>query len=233
MEQDSYIISLKAKLSRVGIKVVNVLQCCEDWDRNNDGLLHVADLEKVFESLFSSRGAAPEDGITKRELRALVASVTDSKDKIETQIEYQKLLRALQPREARRVIEKQKGGERWYEGGGDEDGEGFLHERETLTQHPKSALRSRTHRSPRVGYVIPPTYGNSSTRNQYWAQSRGTVGEWLTKSACPSEVKAFKKLISALERFEREAGTTITTEADGSLSIPLGPDLKATINFSS
>jgi hypothetical protein len=59
----------------------------------------------------------------------------------------------------------------------------------------------------------------------------GSVGEFLQSVACPSEIKNFKRLISALETFERESGMKISSNADGDFLIPLGPDLKASLKF--
>ena len=202
MEEDAHVVSVRAKLSRAGIKTTKVLLACEEVDRNADGVIHVDDLEAVLAKLL--KGA--DDTITKRELRALTACVTTSRDKADSEIEYQKLLKVLQPREARR-LEQQP--ERWHDGGGKESEDGVVSGRRV---------------------VFGARNGGRST---YWAKSRGTVGEWLANSACDTEVKNFKKLIAIMETFERETGVVIATAADGSLVVPLGPDLKATINFSS
>lgn len=60
----------------------------------------------------------------------------------------------------------------------------------------------------------------------------GSVGDWLMKSACPAEVKNFKKLIACLERFERESGMRLNMKSNGEgFDIPLGPDLAASLSF--
>ena len=67
-----------------------------------------------------------------------------------------------------------------------------------------------------------------------WAVQSGSVGEWLSKNACPAERRSFVKLIESLERFELETGLKITrNETSGDLLIPLGPSLRAKIEFSS
>lgn len=60
---------------------------------------------------------------------------------------------------------------------------------------------------------------------------RGSVGELLYSHSCPSERKNFRKLILCLEEFERMSGMK-ATPTDTGFVIPLGPDLKASINFS-
>lgn len=207
MEEDAYVVSIRAKLSRAGIKITKVLLACEEVDRNADGVIHVDDLEAVLTQLLKGS----DETITKRELRALTACMTTSRDKADSEIEYNKLLKVLQPREARRLDQQP---ERWHDGGGKESEDGVI---------SSSSARSRR------GVGFGARSGGKST---YWAKSRGTVGEWLTNSACDTEVKNFKKLIAILETFERETGVAITTAGDGSIVVPLGPDLKATINFS-
>jgi len=60
----------------------------------------------------------------------------------------------------------------------------------------------------------------------------GSVGDWLIKSACPAEVKNFKKLIACLERFERESGMRLNMKPNGEgFDIPLGPDLACSMSF--
>jgi len=185
--ESEHIVSIRAKLSRSGIKTPSLLRACEAQDGNKDGLIHVDDLEAVLVDLLGP-GNAP----SKREMRALQSNLTSSKDRVEALVEYQRLQKILAPRESKREEE------RWYDAAG------------------------TTGTARRVGYA----------GEDYWAQQRGSVGEWLTNAACPSEVKNFKKLIAHLERFERETGVAIETTTKGSLVIPLGPDLQVTMNFS-
>jgi hypothetical protein len=58
----------------------------------------------------------------------------------------------------------------------------------------------------------------------------GSIGEWLHRKACPSEIENYKTLISCLEIFERESGLRITAQPNG-FDIPLGPDLRAKLKF--
>jgi hypothetical protein len=59
----------------------------------------------------------------------------------------------------------------------------------------------------------------------------GSLGDWLQRASCPAEIQNYKRLIFALEAFEKESGMSITTTREG-LSIPLGPDLRAKLSFS-
>lgn len=59
---------------------------------------------------------------------------------------------------------------------------------------------------------------------------KGSIGEFLQRSACPAEVKNFKRFIAALEMFERDSGMRVTS-IDGGFLVPLGPDLRASVKF--
>jgi hypothetical protein len=63
-----------------------------------------------------------------------------------------------------------------------------------------------------------------------WASKKGSVGEWLQNSACPAEIKNFKRFIACLEDFERSSGMKCVNTEDGFI-VPLGPDLKTSIKF--
>lgn len=93
----------------------------------------------------------------------------------------------------------------------------------------------------------------SKNPSEKWATMPGSVGEWLFKAACPSEIANFKRFISCLERFERESGMKIQLTPGGlilniafsftliyyniiiynigNFKVPLGPDLQASIKF--
>lgn len=58
----------------------------------------------------------------------------------------------------------------------------------------------------------------------------GSLGEWLQRASCPLEIQNYKRLIHALEAFEKESGVRIASTREG-LVVPLGPDLRASINF--
>mgnify|MGYP003385721938 CR=1 FL=1 len=65
---------------------------------------------------------------------------------------------------------------------------------------------------------------------QEFSGPRGSIGDFLNKAACPSEIQNYKTLMACLEKYERETGLRISTNDDG-FRIPLGPDLKAAITF--
>jgi hypothetical protein len=71
---------------------------------------------------------------------------------------------------------------------------------------------------------------NTVTGDERWAMQRGTVGEWLLTAGCTAERQNFRTLISCLEQYERESGLKISEQGNGFV-IPLGPDLKASLNF--
>ena len=66
--------------------------------------------------------------------------------------------------------------------------------------------------------------------DEEFSGSKGSIGDYLNKAACPSEIQNYKTLMACLEKFERETGLTISTNEEG-FRIPLGPDLKASISF--
>ena len=69
------------------------------------------------------------------------------------------------------------------------------------------------------------------SHDQQWAVQRGSVGEWLVSAGCPAERQNFRSLIDCLEIFERETGMKIEQKAGGFI-IPLGPNLRASLDFS-
>lgn len=74
---------------------------------------------------------------------------------------------------------------------------------------------------------------NSSTRNESkenQEQNQTSIGNWLSNNSCPSEINNFQLFIKCLENFEKQSGLRIKANDDGFL-IPLGPDLRATVNF--
>ena len=72
---------------------------------------------------------------------------------------------------------------------------------------------------------------NGNDADTKWATRPGSVGEWLKEAACPAEIKNFKTLIACLERFERDSGMKVSMQEGGGFIVPLGPDLRAGINF--
>lgn len=60
--------------------------------------------------------------------------------------------------------------------------------------------------------------------------AKGSIGEWMRKASCPSEQLNFQRLLACLEQYEEESGLMIKMEKD-KLVVPLGPDLRASVNF--
>lgn len=80
-----------------------------------------------------------------------------------------------------------------------------------------------------------PTFdkGNEKWKNNIEASDslpKGSMGEFLQRSACPAEIHNFKKFISLIEQYEKSTGLTASTTAEGFV-IPLGPDLRVSIEF--
>ena len=63
-----------------------------------------------------------------------------------------------------------------------------------------------------------------------YERDHGSIGEWLSRKACPAEVENFKQFIACLELFERESGMKIESTDEG-FDISLGPDLRAAVKF--
>lgn len=66
--------------------------------------------------------------------------------------------------------------------------------------------------------------------SEQWATEKGSLGEWLKKAACPSEIINFKKFMARLEDYERSSGINCVKTKDGFI-VPMGPDLRASIQF--
>lgn len=207
MEQEDSLISIRAKLSRAGVKITTIIAECEQIDKNNDSLLHMDDLEAVLVHLL---GNQERNAISKREMRVLMSCLTNSRDKAYCLVEYPKLVDILYPREAQEK-RKEAQPERWFDGG------------EVLSESKATSSRMKSGKNRSMI--------SSPSGPEYWARQRGSVGEWLTRAAAPAEIKNFKRLIACLETFERESGVSIEQAGNGAMVIPLGPGLTATLNF--
>jgi Ca2+-binding EF-hand superfamily protein len=60
--------------------------------------------------------------------------------------------------------------------------------------------------------------------------SKGSVGEFLQKSACPAEIKNLQKFLSLVEKYEKNTGLAAATSDDGFI-LPLGPNLRVSVQF--
>lgn len=166
--------SIAKKLAQSNIRVATVVSCCEELDRNLDGLVSIEDLKAVFTSLMG------KDRISDREIRHL-APLLGADRSNRGSIAFKNLYDVIgDPRD-------NEPAEKWYD---DEECE-----------------------------------------DVQWATQRGSVGEWLKRGSCPSEVKNFQRFIHSLEEFERSSGMKCTPKGDG-FTVPLGPDLRVSISFS-
>lgn len=203
---DEALVSIRRKLRAGGIKVATVISRCEALDRNRDELIHVDDLEKVLRTLLVIDARDEDNMLTKRELRELNDMMGSGKERGE--VEYSRLQTLLEPAAARQQ-QQQEQSERWRD-----DIE--------VSDRCRGAAASSSSKA-------------ASTRRSdpdYWATSRGSVGEWLANAACPAEIKNFKRFIASMERFERESGVRLEQLEGGDFVVPLGPDLRVTMSFS-
>lgn len=72
--------------------------------------------------------------------------------------------------------------------------------------------------------------GDAVPDNKQVRLEAGSLGEWLQRASCPLEVQNYQALIAALETFERDSGMKVQATREG-LTVPLGPDLRASISF--
>jgi hypothetical protein len=72
---------------------------------------------------------------------------------------------------------------------------------------------------------------NPDENDEFGHVKPNTIGEWLRNVACPAEVTNYKLLMLCLEKFEDDSGMRIKFAKNGSMVVPLGPDLKAEITF--
>lgn len=166
--------SIAKKLAQSNIRVATVVSCCEELDRNLDGLVSIEDLKAVLISLMG------KDKISDREIRHL-APLLGADRSNRGSIAYKSLYDVIgDPR-------NNEPSEKWYD--------------------------------------------DEEVEDTQWATQKGSVGEWLKRGSCPAEVKNFQRFIHCLEEFERSSGMKCIPKGDG-FTLPLGPDLRVSINFS-
>ena len=85
---------------------------------------------------------------------------------------------------------------------------------------------------PRDNEPTERWHDDEESEDTQWATQKGSVGEWLKRGSCPAEVKNFQRFIHCLEEFERSSGMKCIPKGDGGFTVPLGPDLRVSINFS-
>ena len=203
-----------AKIKNAGVKTVSIVTECEKIDRNKDGRIHSDDLAFIIGDLMAS------DPLTRREMRHLLVAVANNADAGDVEID--KLYTVLDaPKKTPEEDEK------WF------DGTGSL----TNSLKVSSSLRFSS-RTLNLETMSPGRLSSSNQNNQNVDPNRenreyaprDSIGSWLEKSACPAEVKNFKKFIHALEKYERDSGMHIEDQPNG-FTVPLGPDLKVSMTF--
>jgi hypothetical protein len=80
---------IRRKLRDSRTKIATVIQKCDEKDRNNDGLIHVDDLEDIFNEVMGT-----EYRITRRELKKFVNTFMFEKN---NKVEYAKISDILEP----------------------------------------------------------------------------------------------------------------------------------------
>ena len=76
-----------------------------------------------------------------------------------------------------------------------------------------------------AGGALGSTQGRRANRNK-----NGSVGEWLQSVSCPAEQRNFRKFIDCMEAYESASGMRVIPNERGFI-VPLGPDLRAQVNF--
>ena len=102
--------AIRRKLRDAKVKVASIIHRCEQRDRNSDGLIHIDDLEDIFNEVVDS-----EYRITRRELMKFVTSIV-SENKNDGSIMYEKIADILEPAKKRAVSIE----EHWQDDGIDE-----------------------------------------------------------------------------------------------------------------
>lgn len=203
-EREDVLQSIRKKLRTAGVRVETIIKRCQTQDRNEDNVIHVDDLEAVLRGLLVIDPRRDDNMPTKRELRQLFSMMSNSHGRGE--VEYPRLLQLLEPAATRRG--DGPGAEHWR----DEESGGRGRGRGAGGREKSVSIRQ--------------------SDPDYWATSRGSVGEWLANAACPAEIKNFKRFITCMEKFERDSGVKIGQLDGGDFVIPLGPDFKVTMTFS-
>ena len=83
--------TIRRKLRDSRVKVATIVHRCELKDRNGDGLVHIDDLEDIFNELIAS-----EHRITRRELIRFSTTIVSERN--DGKIQYEKILDILEPK---------------------------------------------------------------------------------------------------------------------------------------
>ena len=209
-ENDIIIKNLNSRLKLRNIKKSSIISYCEELDINNDGIIHINDLEIILNHFLKKQmnNNDNNDKLNIREKKQLYKYLHDNKktkmkdnnkDNIDDHsysngsINYMKLL-LLFPDNTFNTVDENNHIERWYDNDADD-----LHHK----------------------------YSNAE---QKWAIQKGSVGEFLKNAACPLEISNFHIFISCIEDYERRSGMKCVSK-DGGIIVPIGPDLKASVSY--
>lgn len=218
---------------------------CKELDLNNDGLIHINDLEEAL-----SEALYPQN-ISRRALEKLASLLIPSNFKLDKEdedyndviysknndkgemkkkllnyrcIEYSKLLTLLE------YHEETKPSKQIYQDNRQKKEVSSLIKK-TSSRIPTSDLDKlidiRDDKEEETWINPKEMLGPIGIKREI---SSGSVGEYLLKDASPVEVKNFRRLIFCLEEFERLSGIRCVETPDGFI-VPFGPELRASISF--
>jgi len=213
-ENDIIIKNLNSRLKLKNIKKSSIISYCEEIDINNDGIIHINDLEILLNHFLkkqTNNNDNNNDKLNIREKKQLYKYLHSNKKKemkdynnssidhnsySNGSINYMKLL-LLFPDNTFNTNDENNHIERWYD---DDDNNNHDH------------------------------HNKYSKAEQKWAIQKGSVGEFLKNAACPSEISNFHIFISCIEDYERRSGMKCISK-DGGIIVPIGPDLKASVSY--
>lgn len=240
-----------------GVNPAILVAHCKELDLNNDGLIHLNDLEEAL-----SEALYPQN-ISRRALEKLSTLLIPSNFKLEhfeneddviqdsnslasvkkllqnyRCVEYIRLLSLLEyiPEKKASHAFKVQPKESKPETRGKLKSEDF----DMDISSGISTVKKNQKQSKNTTFL---DYNRNEDKEETWINPRemlgqnssrqtpsGSVGEWLLKEASPVEVKNFRRLIYCLEEFERLSGIRCVETEDGFV-VPFGPELRANLSF--
>lgn len=212
VSEEEVLRNMRSKMESASTDIGWIIRRCQGIDANLDGVIYVEDFLRIFQEECSVHNQ-----LTRRELNALTTHLSLVADP--NRIRYTRL-REFVSNTRRSLDQRATGGHQTRR-----QISGF----EDTAERPSRAVGDQVDDYDRWNY--DDDHGPHADV-QPWAVQSGSVGEWLFKKACPAERRNFVKLIEALERFEAQTGMQITrNETTGDLVVPLGPALRAKIEF--
>jgi hypothetical protein len=203
MEQIDYI---RVKLRKHGCKTATIIRGCERLDKNSDGRIHFDDVELVISELLGT-----EHNLSRREYRALMASLSDSPERGD--VHYKDLWKVLDPH-----VRHEQGQENWFDP-------------ETNKPMVISHRNLRMSKNLSLGNDVDPESSFRRSRKDIGHARKGSIGEFLAdKGTSSSEMVNFQKFVHCLEKYERDSGIKIETTSEG-FTIPLGPELQVSLKY--